>query len=397
VLSLRWLLVQILRQFDCLLAIWYKESIQPMVAKQTKPTKKPGVKKPAKKSAIKRTVTKMSFDSTQLVKHLLAEVPERTREVLVFRFGLGSSSDRETLEAIGERWGITRERVRQIEAAGLDSVRGSKSFKNATAALEELRTYMHTMGVIIEEEELLNGLAADEKARNRFRFLLVAGSSFFRERETDDFYARWHVDQATAERVHEALSRLYKTLSDTEVLAEGEMMDKFLDELKDVNDAYKNEEVLKRWLSISKTISSNPLSEWGRREAPSIRTKGIRDYAYLVIKRANEPMHFSNVAKTISQLFAKEAHVATTHNELIKDSRFVLVGRGLYALSEWGYQPGVVRDVIRTVLKKQPGLTREKVIEEVKKVRYVKDNTILVNLNDPKHFNRNKNGTYTVV
>jgi hypothetical protein len=348
---------------------------------------KPSVKasKPAKK---------LGFDSTTLVKQLLSEVPERAREVLTYRFGLGTSSERETLEAIGERWGITRERVRQIEAAGLEAIRGSKSFKNAAAAFNELCDYVHSLGAVVEEDELLGGLASDEKSRNRFRFLLVVGSAFMRERETDHFFARWHVDAKTAEIVHEALTRLYASLSDSEVLTEGEILDRFIEELRGVNDAYKNEEVLKRWLSLSKIIASNPLSEWGRAEAPAIRTKGIRDYAYLVIKRAGAPMHFSDVARAIGQLFAKEAHVATTHNELIKDARFVLVGRGLYALSEWGYQPGVVRDVIRDVLKKKGALTREQVIEEVKKVRYVKDNTILVNLNDAKHFKRNKNGTY---
>lgn len=365
-----------------------------MPAKRTK--KVPAKKASASKAVSKPKTTKLSFDNAALVKKLLAEVPERAREVLVYRFGLGTSSDRETLEAIGERWGITRERVRQIEAAGLEAIRSSKAFKDATNAFDELSEHVKALGAVVEEEQLLDGLAADEKARNRFRFLLVVGSAFFRERETDEFYARWHVDHATAELVHQALTRLYAQLSDTQVLAEGEMMDKFLDELKDINEAYRNEEVLKRWLSLSKTISSNPLAEWGRAEAPAIRTKGIRDYAYLVIKRAGSPMHFSDVAKAISQMFAKEAHVATTHNELIKDARFVLVGRGLYALSEWGYQPGVVRDVIKEVIKREGALTRERVMEEVKKVRYVKDNTILVNLNDPRYFKRNKNGTYTI-
>ncbi|KND49597.1 MAG: hypothetical protein AB203_00755 [Parcubacteria bacterium C7867-008] len=365
-----------------------------MAVKSTK--KSAPKKKTAPKAASKATTTKLSFDSAVLVKKLLAEVPERAREVLVYRFGLGTSAERETLEAIGERWSITRERVRQIEAAGLDAIRSSKAFKDAGSAFDDLSNHVKTLGAVVEEDALLNGLSSDEKARNRFRFLLVVGSAFFRERETDEFYARWHVDHATAELVHKALTRLYAQLSDTQVLAEGEMMDRFLDELKDINDAYRNEEVLKRWLSLSKTISSNPLAEWGRAEAPAIRTKGIRDYAYLVIKRSGEPMHFSDVAKSISQMFAKEAHVATTHNELIKDARFVLVGRGLYALSEWGYQPGVVRDVIKTVLKKEGPLTRERVMEEVKKVRYVKDNTILVNLNDPRYFKRNKNGTYAV-
>jgi len=357
-------------------------------------TKTKGKKAPAKHKGASSTFKKLSFDNSTLVKNLLSEVPERAREVLVFRFGLGASSERETLEAIGERWSITRERVRQIESAGLDAIRSSKAFSNATSAFDELAIYVESLGSIVEEEELLNGLSTDEKARNRFRFLLVVGSAFFRERETDEFFARWHVDAETSEKVHQALSKLYTSLSDNEVLTEGVMMERFLEELKHVNDAYKNEEVLKRWLSLSKNISSNPLSEWGRTNTPAIRTKGVRDYAYLVIKQGGKPMHFGDVAKTIGELFAKEAHVATTHNELIKDARFVLVGRGLYALSEWGYQPGVVRDVIKAVLKKDGPLSKEKVIDEVKKVRYVKDNTILVNLNDVRYFKRNKNGTY---
>ncbi len=201
-------------------------------------------------------------------------MPERAREVLTYRFGLGTSAERQTLEEIGDRWSITRERVRQIEAAGLDAVRGSKAFVAAEKAFDELRVHIEALGGVVPEEELLKGLAKDEKSRNRFRFLLVVGSAFFRERETDDFYARWHVDHSTAEKVHEALSSLYHALSDEDVLPEGELLDRFLDELKSVNDAYKNEEVLKRWLSLSKTIGSNPLSEWGRTEAPAIRTKG---------------------------------------------------------------------------------------------------------------------------
>ncbi|MDQ1300033.1 MAG: HARE-type protein [Patescibacteria group bacterium] len=352
------------------------------------PKKAPGAKKKASAS--------ISFDTTTLVKRLLSEVPERAREVLIFRFGLGTKVSRDTLEAIGERWSITRERVRQIEAAGIESIRNSKAFKDSQDSFDELCQYITALGGIIPEDELLEGLATDEKSRNRFRFLLVVGSSFFRERETDDFYARWHVDQKTAEAVHGALSRLYETLDDAEVLAEGDIINRFLEELKDVNSAYRNEEILKRWLTISKTIAKNPLSEWGKAHAPAIRTKGIRDYAYLVIKQKGEPMHFGDVAKSIVEVFNKKAHVATTHNELIKDSRFVLVGRGLYALAEWGFSPGVVRDVIKDALVKGP-LNRDQIITEVKKVRYVKDNTILVNLGDTRYFKRAKDGTYTAV
>lgn len=343
-----------------------------------------------------RGVQAPSFDSALIVKKLLSEIPDRAREVLTLRFGLGTSSERETLEAIGERWSITRERVRQIEAAAIEAVRGSKAFKDAKAPFDELAKIIDAEGGILPEDHLLDALASDEKGRNRFRFLLVVGSAFFRERETEEFFARWHVNHTTAKKVHAALSSLYSSLSDEEVLSESELFSRFLKELKEVEAAYRDEEILKRWLSLSKNIGKNPLAEWGKVSAPAIRTKGIRDYAYLVIKRQGAPMHFRDVADAITSLFAKKAHVATTHNELMKDERFVLVGRGLYALSEWGYKPGVVRDVIREVLKKHGPLSRERVLEEVKKVRYVKDNTILVNLNDPKNFKRAKDGTYSI-
>ncbi|MEK9160776.1 MAG: sigma factor-like helix-turn-helix DNA-binding protein [Patescibacteria group bacterium] len=348
---------------------------------------------PKKPRAKVLATASFSFDALSLAKNLLAGISERGREVLTLRFGLGTKNTRETLEFIGERWSITRERVRQIEASGIEAIRSSRVFKEAEGSFGELSSYVESLGAIVPEDHLLNELAGDEKTRNAFRFLLVVGSAFFRERETDHFYARWHVDHKTAEKVHQALSRLYATLSDEEVVSEAELFTRFIEELKDVNTAYHNEEVLKRWLSLSKTIDKNPLSEWGRAHAPAVRTKGIRDYAYLVIKRENAPMHFKNVANAITELFSKKAHVATTHNELMKDSRFVLVGRGLYALAEWGFAPGVVRDVIRDLLKKKP-LTRDEVLSEVKRKRYVKDNTILVNLNDTRYFKRQKDGTY---
>lgn len=352
-----------------------------------------GIKKRAKVSVAAHT---FSFDSAALAKRLLATAPPRARDVLTRRFGLGARPQ-ETLEAIGDRAGITRERVRQIEAAGLDAVRASKAFKESAVAFEEIARFINSLGAVVPEETLFSALGKDEKSRNRFRFFLVLGSAFSRERETNDFLARWHIDAATAKHIHNALSKLYVSLADEEVLSEGEMLDRFLEELKEVNDAYKDEEVLKRWLSLSKRIGRNPLAEWGRATAPAIRIKGVRDYAYLAVKRHGSPMHFSEVAKTIGSLFSKKAHIATTHNELIKDPRFVLVGRGLYALTEWGYKSGVVRDVIRDVLRESGPMKKDEIIARVKRARFVKDNTILVNLNDSRHFKRMKDGRYAAV
>jgi thioredoxin reductase len=107
-------------------------------------------------------------------------------------------------------------------------------------------------------------------------------------------------------------------------------------------------------------------------------------------------MHFTEVARIIGETFGKKAHIATCHNELIKDDRFVLVGRGLYALKEWGYMSGIVREVIEEVIKKNGPLTKDEIIEKVLKERYVKPNTILVNIQNPKYFKKDKAGKYSM-
>ncbi|MEX0919184.1 MAG: hypothetical protein WDZ64_00340, partial [Parcubacteria group bacterium] len=220
------------------------------------------------------------------------------------------------------------------------------------------------------------------------------GEEFKREKEDDHLHHRWHVDPELSNKIQDALRKLYAKLSDDELVFEGDIVSSFLEEVKDLNEKYRNEEVIKRWLSLSHKIGKNPLGEWGRSSSANVNAKGMRDYAFLVIRKHGSPIHFKEVAKAITQYFDKKAHVATTHNELIKDPRFVLVGRGLYALSEWGYMSGVVKDVIKKIIDKEGPLTKDEIIKKVLKERYVKENTILVNLQNPKFFKKDKENRY---
>lgn len=338
----------------------------------------------------------ISFKPKTVSKRLLSALPPRAREVLTARFGLGKETKSQTLESIGSTYGITRERVRQIENYALNSIRKSDAFGEEKEAFGELAAAIDELGGVITEEELLKRLAKDKETRNHVHFLLVVGDAFTKKKEDSEFYHRWYVDEDLADKIHGALKKMYTELSDEDLISEGEMINRFLEQVKDLNEKYQNEEVVRRWLSLSKALGKNPLGEWGMARSSNVRAKGMRDYAYLTIKRHGSPMHFTEVAKAISELFARKAHVATCHNELIKDARFVLVGRGLYALKEWGYSTGVVKDVIRDVLKKHGALTRDEIIDHVKRERYVKDNTILVNLQDPKLFVKDKEGRYTL-
>ncbi|MEK7572414.1 MAG: winged helix-turn-helix domain-containing protein [Patescibacteria group bacterium] len=247
------------------------------------------------------------------------------------------------------------------------------------------------------ENELLSHISKDKAIQNHIHFFLVLNDIFKKHREDHQFHTRWSVDDEMASRVHDSLKKLYSSLNDEDIILEAEMIKKFFNEMKDVSEQYKNEEIAKRWLAMSKTISKNPLGEWGKSTSPNIRTRGVKDYAFLVMRRHGSPMHFREVADAITKIFGKKIHYATCHNELIKDPRFVLVGRGMYALSEWGYKAGIAREVIRDILKREGPLTKEQVAEKVMKERYFKKNTILVNLANSKYFKKNKDGLYTLV
>ena len=339
----------------------------------------------------------VSFKPKQTTKKLLSSLNDRAHEVIHNRFGLGEDPDRKTLEAIGQKYNITRERVRQIENAALASIRKSDSFKAEEKSFTELKDLINEMGGVISEEDLLASLSKDKGTQNHYHFYLVLGDEFTAHKEDEHFKSRWSVDNDLATEIHKSLKDLYGSLTDEEIIPESEMINRFLNHLKDVNENLKKEETLKRWLSICKTIDCNPLGEWGKADSPNVNVRGIRDYSYLVMKRHGSPMHFREVAKAIEDVFDRDAHVATCHNELIKDPRFVLVGRGVYALKEWGYTPGVVRNVIKDILKKDGPLSKEDIIERVMKERYLKKNTILVNLQNSKYFKKTKAGLYTAV
>ena len=338
----------------------------------------------------------ITFKPKQVTKIFLSVLPRRAADVITKRYGLGSEVKKMTLEAIGESYSITRERVRQIENFALTTIRKSDEFKSQMATFDELKNVMTALGALVPEHTFLSEVSPDKSTQNHVHFLLVLGDFFTKHKEDDDFSHRWSVDKDITDNVHESLRKLYASLSDDQLIEESKMIDMFLTHLKDVSEEYKNEEILRRWLSLSKKNGKHPLGEWGVAHSPNVSARGVRDYAFLVLRKHGSPMHFTEVARAIGEHFNKRAHVATTHNELIKDKRFVLVGRGLYALSEWGYSTGVVRDVISEILKKHGPLNKDEVIERVMRERYVKPNTILVNLQNPKYFKKGKDSKYAL-
>ncbi len=337
----------------------------------------------------------ITFNPKQINKKFLLELPERSQDIIIHRYGLDKVAKKNTLDAIGKKYGVTRERVRQIENYSLKNIKKSDFFKSEEIAVvfDELSNVIKSLGEVVAENDLLNYLSKDKQVQNNFLLILILGQLFIREKEDLEFKSRWFVDNKVSKEVLLLLQKLHKEFAENQLLPENEVVS-----LIRKNNKFKSkkEEEIKRWLSLSKVIDKNPFDEWGLAKSPDIKVKGIKSHAYLIVRQNGSPMHFKEVAKMIQKHFNKKVHTATCHNELIKDERFVLVGRGLYALSEWGYTKGIVKDVIKDILKKEGPLSKEEIIDRVLKERYVKGNTVIVNLQNSDFFKKNNNGTYSI-
>lgn len=341
----------------------------------------------------------MKYDYQKICADCIKGLPQRTVDVVERRFGL-RTSQRETLETIGQTYGITRERVRQIEAEGFSKIK--PKIKENQKLFKYFEEALASFGGLKKEHDLLQVLAGN-KFQNHVFFLLTNGDGFNKIPEDNDFYSFWaikkepinpHTKQSYGVGVKQAKSLIKSTIKRFKKEKKVFSLDELLKNQK------LNKDVFLSYIGISKEIQKNPEEKFGLKNWLEINPRGVKDRAYLVFKKEEKPLHFANVANLIEKLpfpCQSKIHTATVHNELIKDERFVLVGRGLYALKEWGYEPGVVKDIIiKTLRDSKKPLSKKEILDKVSKQRFVKENTIALNLQDRDYFTRDSQGRYTI-
>jgi hypothetical protein len=322
----------------------------------------------------------------------------RVREVLERRFGL-RGKEPETLEAIGRSFGVTRERVRQIEAEGLRALSKAPATEALAPVLSSLEGHFADHGEVFEESKLLASVT-EPRFHNHVYFLLNVAKPFSRRGEDGEWHPRWYTKEESLKSAETIIGKTAEALAEIKrPVAASELFQILKTKAREVLGAVPNPDALDSYLALSKTIRQNPHGEFGLTTWATIHPRGVRDRAYAVLSKSGKPMHFREVASAITKTgwTQKRAHPQTVHNELIKDNRFVLVGRGLYALKEWGYEPGTVADVITGVMKtiKRP-LSKEEIARRVLERRFVKPNTVFLNLQDKSKFKRTTEG-YTLV
>ena len=313
---------------------------------------------------------------------VLAESPSRSREIIAKRFGIGEKMPL-TLQAIGNEYGITRERVRQIVQSGLRSVRNINDDDHIfTSARDVIITHIENNAGIITVDKLvvLGGNNRDEHGAIRFLIEGMNEIKFVSDKKhpvKNDVVALADFDIDNWNQIHNTVKDILQIKQKTYT------SERLYEKLK--SDTIEHEQ-LKKYLEVSAEIEQNPFKKWGIVEWDEISPRGVREKALLIMKEKKEPMHFRTIAELIDAYGlgkkGKKSHPQTVHNELIRDDNFVLVGRGVYTLSTDNHVKGTVRDVIENVLEKSDKpLTMEEIIERVLEMRYVQPSTVKVNLN----------------
>lgn len=324
----------------------------------------------------------------------------RMRDVLGKRFGL-KGGKKKTLEAIGKEYKITRERVRQIESDALKQLRKPDVSSVVAPTIRAIEEHIMYHGNVMAEHHLMETVSSDARQHPHIALLLGVGNTLKRVPETESEHQCWATDSESIVRMKKVLDGVVGELEKKkQPVSKEELYNIMKQQAADLLGEQNGDHVVETYLAASKMIRQNPYGEYGCAGWPTITPRGVKDKAYVVLAKSGKPMHFQDVTRSINTIgwSKRRAHPQTVHNELIKDPRFVLVGRGLYALAEWGYEPGVVRDVLASILKHAgKPLSKDEIIERVKEKRLVKPTTILLNLQNKKFFRRTDDGKYALV
>jgi len=302
---------------------------------------------------------------------------------------------KETLEQIGELLGITRERVRQLEKAILIRLKIASEANKIPSVHEAERNlirHLSEKGRVARIQDIaadMFGKEATPQQRAHIAFLAELSPNISVVSENDDYFHSIGIkDHADEKKIKSNVEEIVKTIKQHgEPIGIEELHGKL---------SHEHPDHVRALASTSKKLASLK-DQWGLVKWPTVNPKNIRDKIYVILAENGKPMHFSDIAKAIKKSDFKRKDVTTQaiHNELIKDKRFVLIGRGIYALDSWGYSKGTVADIISDVLKKagEP-LHRDEIVKRVLKSRQVKETTILLNLQSKPQFKRVSKATY---
>lgn len=345
------------------------------------------------------------FNPPEAIAALFRQLTNKEEDILRRRYGLNGQT-KQTLEEIGQIYKLTRERIRQIESTAVKKLKKVRGFHDVIGPIETtLRSVIDQHGGAVSKNRLFDLVfefsPSTDINRQSVTFIItkLLDDVFLNMATTAVLRSGWRSATVSLAQVNMLIERLVEIVRErNQPINEAELIQLYHQKNPTTAGASDiTDQALLGYLTLSQKISRNPFGDYGLTEWGTIVPKRMNDKIYLVLKKADKPLHFTEIAEQINKIGfdSRRAYPPTVHNELILNDRYVLVGRGIYALREWGYRPGVVSDVIIEIMKKseQP-MTRDQIVDAVMAQRIVKKNTIHLALTDPAQFEKLPDGRF---
>ncbi|OGJ43379.1 hypothetical protein A2974_00270 [Candidatus Peregrinibacteria bacterium RIFCSPLOWO2_01_FULL_48_20] len=343
----------------------------------------------------------LKLNLTEIIEDIFMVLSEKEREVVVQRFSL-DNKERRTLESIGRTFNVTRERIRQIEKIALGKLKRTVNSSKLRFIHEVADAILREHGGLLLEEELIRKiLNMIEKTididQHIVRLSLTICPNITYLEKNNLYRLSWHLTSIPSNVIQDLLEHTQTILNGKKEVLDEETLIKELKNSKHANGHDLSEQFFASLLKIDERVKR--LEEgYGLMVWRHINPKSIRDKALIVLRVENKPLHFVEIAKKITdaKFDMKRVTIQAVHNELIRYPQFVLVGRGLYALKEWGFEDGTVTDIIELLLQKKSPLSKQDIIKGVLKQRRVKKGTISLNLQKNPQFTRVGRAVYAL-
>ena len=328
-----------------------------------------------------------------IVNNLLVVLSQKEKHIIENRFSLNGRS-KATLEKIGKEFNVTRERIRQIEKNALRKLQRNVGNTDLALLNEFARLILDRSDGLCEENKMVNEILKMSKHpdgvdTSSAKLSISLDKGVEKINNTIHFRPYSRTAGISHDMIRRVCDRAYSLLKKRNDVFE---MDKFLKAVKEkfVKDLIVTTRFIHSALELDRRIKivskGVGLSVWRH-----INPRTLRDKIYFILRHDGKPMHYVDISNKIagSSFDKKVVNVQAVHNELIRYVQFILIGRGIYALSEWGYSSGTVADVITDILNeaKKP-LSRDEIVSGVLQRRQVKKITILLNLKNKPQFER---------
>ncbi len=327
---------------------------------------------------------------------------DRSIDIIKRRFGF-DSGERQTLDEIGKDYGITRERVRQIQERSIQRIK-HPSTKGRSTIISIINDIFQKNQFIISDSEAdyLIGKVFNTSKFDGSSFLdMISDLGWIQKNKIGD--VAFYTNNALKPTLSLTMTNVYSLLkASSTMISLEEIIKKIIPSNTKYSENSDLQVIIKRICSLDPRIEERMPERYtlyGLHSRTNIWASLIKE----VLEKEGEPLHFADITNSVNDMFPNTDNnhidVRRLHSILIENHAFSHSGvKGTYGLTEWGFRKETTSELIEECIKKAGfPLHWKQIYNYVSKYKDTKPANIIAMLNSRDKFVRKGKGMFEVI